>query len=124
MADARCSVNARVVKHLHGCYTSLFIYLFLTCARSRSFFLRRAEKAGGHHEGAGEAREGHHRAGGRLQKSAFCASAAENALRQDPSLLFGEPRQRQAVQGTTRCEGGDASRGGASALCVEIQMFV
>ncbi|KAI4802781.1 hypothetical protein KUCAC02_006357 [Chaenocephalus aceratus] len=41
---------------------------------------------------------GHHRTSGRLQESALCPRIAEDALWKDPSLLFSQPGQRQAVQ--------------------------
>lgn len=64
--------------------------------------LRCAEKGRGDHKRDGEARERHHRTSRRLQESAFCPRIAEDALRQDPSLVFGRPGQRKALQGTTR----------------------
>lgn len=69
---------------------------------SRPVCLRCAENRRGDRQRDGEAGQRHHRTRSRLQESAFRPGAAEDALRQDPPLLFSQPGQREALQGTTR----------------------
>lgn len=53
--------------------------------------LRRDRKAG----------EGHGRTRGRYEESAFRPGVTQDALRQDPPLLFRQPGQRETLQGTS-----------------------